>query len=89
MSDPIPVVILARLAVDRTFQGKGLGSALLQDAVIRTTHAAEIAGIRALLVHAISAEAKRFYARFGFVPSPLDPMTMMISMADAVRQFDK
>jgi predicted N-acetyltransferase YhbS len=83
MPDPVPVMVLGRLAVDRAFQGRGLGRALLRDAVVRTLQAAEIAGIRAILVHAISEEAKDFYERSGFVASAVDPMTLMITVADA------
>lgn len=83
MPEPIPVMILGRLAVDRSHQRKGLGMGLLRDAVGRTLQAAAIGGIRALLVHAISDDAKRFYERWGFVASPLDSMTLMISLADA------
>jgi GNAT superfamily N-acetyltransferase len=82
MPDPIPVMVLGRLAVDRQYQGRGLGSALLRDALLRTLNAASIAGIRAVLLHAISDEAKRFYERAGFSPSPVDPMTLMITIAD-------
>ena len=64
-------------------QGQGLGPALLRDAVLRTLQAAEIAGIRAILVHAISERAKRFYEKWGFVASPLEPMTLMITVAEA------
>ena len=85
MPDPVPVMILGRLAVDKTFQGKGIGAGLLKDAVLRTVQAAEIAGIRALLVHAISEAAKRFYEAYGFVSSPVDPMTVMITLAEAER----
>ena len=85
MPDPIPVMILGRLAVDKAFQNRGLGAALLRDAVLRTRQAADIVGIRAMLVHAISAEAKRFYERYGFVESPVDSMTLMISLADIDR----
>ena len=77
------VMVLGRLAVDKAYQGKGLGRALLRDAVLRTLQAAALGGIRAILVHAISDEAKRFYASCGFAPSPLDPMTLMITVADA------
>lgn len=80
MPDPIPMSILGRLAIDRTWRGKGLGVALLQDAVIRTSEAADILGIRGLLVHAISEEAKAFYERFGFVSSPTQPMTLILSL---------
>ncbi len=83
MPDPIPVMVLGRLAVDKAYQGKGLGRALLRDAVLRTLQAAALGGIRAILVHAISDEAKRFYASCGFAPSPLDPMMLMITVADA------
>lgn len=73
MPDPIPVMLLGRLAVDQVFQGQGIGTGLLRDAVLRTIQAAEIAGIRAILVHAISLEAKRFYEKYGFAASPVDP----------------
>ncbi len=85
MPDPIPVMILARLAVDTEFQGRGIGVAMLRDAVLRTLQAAEIAGIRALLVHAISERAMHFYESNGFRPSPLDPMTLMITLEEAGR----
>ena len=83
MPDPIPVMVLGRLAVDRSCHGRRLGSSLLRDAVLRTLQAAEIAGIRAILVHAISEDAKKFYERSGFSASPLDPMTLLITIADA------
>jgi GNAT superfamily N-acetyltransferase len=82
MPEPVPVMVLGRLAVDRAFQGAGLGSALLRDALLRTLGAAEVAGCRAMLLHAISEDAKRFYVRHGFAESPLDPMTLMIPLAD-------
>jgi len=82
MPDPIPVVVLARLAIARDRQGHGLGRALFQDAANRVIHAADTIGIRGLLVHAISAEAKAFYVRLGLDPSPLDPMTLMTTLAD-------
>jgi GNAT superfamily N-acetyltransferase len=85
MPDPIPVMVLGRLAVDSSYQGRGLGRALLRDAILRTMQAADIAGIRAMLVHAISEDARRFYERCGFQPSPVDPMTLMITMRDARR----
>jgi GNAT superfamily N-acetyltransferase len=85
MPDPIPVVVLGRLAVDKGSQGKGVGTGLLRDAVLRTLQAAEIAGVRAILVHAISEAAKRFYEKYGFVASPVDPMTLMITTAEAVK----
>jgi GNAT superfamily N-acetyltransferase len=88
--DPIPVMVLGRLALDRRLpRRKGLGRALLRDAVLRTMQAARIAGIRALLVHAISEEAKLFYERCGFQPSPVDPMTLMITLRDAAKALEK
>jgi len=84
MPDPIPVMVLGRLALDKRLpRRKGIGRALLRDAVLRTLHAAELAGIRAMLVHAISEDAKLFYERCGFQPSPIDPMTLMITLRDA------
>ena len=85
MPEPIPVMVLGRLAVDREHQGRGLGSALVKDALLRTLNAASIAGIRAVLLHAISDDAKRFYENAGFSTSPVDPMTMMITLADVGR----
>jgi GNAT superfamily N-acetyltransferase len=82
MPDPIPVVVLARLAVDRTQHGRGLGRGLFRDAALRILHAADSIGIRGLLVHAISEEARAFYLRLGLVPSPLDPMTLMTTLSD-------
>lgn len=86
--DPVPVVILGRLAVDKTCHGTGLGSALLRDAVLRTLQAAEILGVRAILVHAISESAKRFYERCGFMESPVDPMTLRIGMKEVSRTIN-
>jgi len=83
MPDPVPVMVIGRLAVDQTVQGQALGPALLRDAVLRTLRAAEIAGIRAILVHAISERAKRFYEKWGFIASPIEPMTLMITLAEA------
>lgn len=83
MLDPVPVIVLGRLAVDKSFQGRGIGNGLLRDAVLRTVQAAEIAGIRAIVVHAISEAAKRFYQGYGFIPSPIDPMTVMITITEA------
>jgi GNAT superfamily N-acetyltransferase len=85
MPDPVPAMILGRLAIDREYQGIGLGVGLLRDAVLRTIQAADIAGIRVLLVHAISEAAKRFYEKCGFAASPVDPMTLMITIIEAVR----
>ena len=91
MPDPVPAMILGRLAVDKSQQGRGIGTGMLRDGVLRTVQAAGIAGIRAILVHAISEPAKRFYERHGFVSSPIDPMTVMITVAVAARfhQFDR
>jgi GNAT superfamily N-acetyltransferase len=80
MPDPIPMAVLGRLAIDRNWQGKGLGTALLQDAVLRAGQAAHIMGIRGVLVHAISEEAKAFYEHYGFAASPAHPMTLVISL---------
>lgn len=85
MPEPIPVMVLGRLALDLEYQGRGLGRALLRDAILRTLQAAAIGGIRAIVVHAISEEARRFYERCGFAPSPLEPLTLMITIADAER----
>ncbi len=82
MPDPIPVVVLARLAIARTRQGQGLGRALFQDAANRIVRAAETIGIRGLLVHAISEQARTFYLRLGLVPSPIDSMTLMTTVSD-------
>lgn len=82
--DPVPVVVLGRLAVDRGFQGKGLGLALLRDAILRTLQAADIIGVRAILVHALSDQAKRFYENCGFTPSPVNHLTLMITIPEAI-----
>lgn len=81
--DPIPVMILGRLAVGQTQQGRGLGAALLRDALLRVLQAADIVGIRAILVHAISEQARQFYEGHGFVSSPIDTTTLMVTLADA------
>lgn len=82
MPDPIPVVVLARLAIDRSRQGRGLGRALVRDAAKRVIAAGESIGIRGLIVHAISEEAKAFYLALGFLPSPTHEMTVMIPLGD-------
>lgn len=82
MPDPIPVVVLGRLAVDRSRQGRGLGRALFRDCALRVAHAADTIGIRGIVVHAISEEAKAFYTAVGFDPSPVDPMTLMVTLGD-------
>ncbi len=80
MPDPIPVILLGRLAVDRRAQGLKLGSALLQDAVKRAIIVSENAGVRALLVHAINDKAKEFYTYYGFHESPMHPLTLMLRL---------
>jgi GNAT superfamily N-acetyltransferase len=82
MPNPIPVAVLARLAVDQDWQGKGLGRALFRDAARRVEQAADAIGIRGIIVHAISKEAKNFYLALGFDPSPQEPMTLMVTLAD-------
>ena len=82
MPDPIPVVILARLAIDSSYQSQGLGRALFRDAALRVVQAADTIGIRGIIVHAISEEAKDFYLALGFILSPLEPMTLMITLND-------
>lgn len=79
---PVPVMILARLAVDLSYRKKRIGQSLLKDAVIRTLQAAEIAGIRGILVHAKDERARSFYERFGFEPSPLSPLQLMLLLKD-------
>jgi len=89
MPDPVPVMLLARLAVDAGWQGNGLGCSLLQDAVARTVQAADIAGIRTMPVHAISEDAQRFYRYFGFQPARSEPMTLMATLASLERAMRK
>jgi len=81
MPDPVPVMVLARLAVDRTAQGQHLGASLLQDAVNRAVAVSQHAGVRALLVHALHEKAKQFYEHYGFQPSPTHPMTLMLRLS--------
>lgn len=82
MPDPIPVVVLGRLAVDSTLRGQGFGRALVRDAGMRVLQAAETIGIRGMTVQALSDEAKVFYEHLGFEPSPMDPQLLMITLAD-------
>lgn len=87
--DPIPVLVLGRLAIHTAHHQKGLGTALLRDAMQRALQAAEIAGVTALMVHAISEQAKRFYLSRGFIESPVKPMTlclMLSTVAQALRE---
>ena len=80
MPDPVPVMVLARLAVDLRAQGMQLGAALLQDAVNRAVVVSQNTGVRALLVHALNDRAKQFYAHYGFQESPQHPMTLMLRL---------
>ena len=82
---PVPVVILARLAVSTQDQGRGIGFGMLQDAIRRTMLIAEQAGIRAMLTHPIDADAARFYTRFGFIASPLREQQLLLLLKDARR----
>ncbi|ANL30765.1 GCN5-related N-acetyltransferase protein (plasmid) [Rhizobium phaseoli] len=82
MPDPIPVAVLGRLAIDQSHQGRGIGRALVRDAGLRLVNAAEILGIRGLLVHAISDDARAFYEAVGFLPSPSDRMMLMVGLHD-------
>jgi GNAT superfamily N-acetyltransferase len=82
---PIPLVILARLAVDLDYQKRGLGFSLLQDAIMRTIAIADQAGIRALLTHPIDAAADAFYRHFGFEPTPLQERQLILLLKDARR----
>jgi len=80
MPDPVPVMVLARLAIDHRAQGIKLGAALLQDAVNRCVAVSQNAGVRALLVHALHDRAKQFYEHYGFQQSPQHPMTLMLRL---------
>lgn len=81
MPDPVPVMVLARLAVDHRAQDVKLGASLLQDAVSRAVSVSQNAGVRALLVHALHDRAKQFYERYGFQESPQHPMTLMLRLS--------
>jgi GNAT superfamily N-acetyltransferase len=84
MPEPIPAIVLGRLAVDSNWQGQGLGADLLRDAVLRALRAAREIGARVLLCHAIDANAKAFYLRHGFVESTFDPLTVMLDLKKVV-----
>jgi GNAT superfamily N-acetyltransferase len=86
---PIPVVIVARLAVNRDEHGSGLGKALLKDALLRITGAADVIGVRAVVVHAKDEDARAFYDRFDFEPSPVDPMQLFLLMKDLKRAVSR
>lgn len=83
MPDPIPVILLSRLAIDRREQQRGLGKHMLRDAITRSVQAADIIGVRALLVHALHDDARSFYERFDFEPSPTDPLHLLLLIKDA------
>ncbi len=82
---PVPVILLARLAVDVSEQGLGLGGELLKDAILRAAHAADIIGVRALLTHAKDEAARRFYMHFGFEPSPVNSLHLYLLMKDILK----
>ncbi|MFH1980506.1 MAG: GNAT family N-acetyltransferase [Pseudomonadota bacterium] len=84
---PVPIMLLARLAVDRRWQEYGVGKALLKDAMLRTLQAADIAGIRCIAVHAKNDQAKAFYQHFDFIPSPTDPLHLFILLKDVKRMM--
>ena len=87
MPQPIPVMVLARLAIDTSWRGKRVGSSLLKDALLRVLAVSKNVGVRAVLVHAISEEAKIFYQRYGFLDSPIDPMTLMLPINHIEQQL--
>lgn len=87
MPDPAPVLLLARLAVDQSWHGKGLGTDLLSNAILRALGAADSVGVRAILVHAISDQAKAFYEKHGFRSPPIEPMTLMVTIDEARRML--
>jgi GNAT superfamily N-acetyltransferase len=82
MPDPIPVAVLGRLAVDRAYQGRGVGRALFRDGARRVAQAAEAIGIRGIVVHAISEQARKFYLALGFDPCPGEPMMLVVTLSD-------
>jgi GNAT superfamily N-acetyltransferase len=83
---PVPIMLLARLAVHRDWQKRGVGRALVRDAVLRTLQAADLAGIRALAVHAKDEQARRYYEQFDFAPSPADPLHLLVLLKDIRKQ---
>lgn len=87
MPNPIPVAVLARLAIDAQWQGQGIGRALFRDAALRVTRAADVIGIRGIVVQAISEEARDFYVALGFNTSPRDPMVLMVTLSDIRAAF--
>lgn len=85
MPDPVPVMVLGRLAVDTGWAGRGIGQGLLKDAILRTVRVASEAGVRALPAHALSPAAKAFYLKHGFRESPVEPLTVMLNVAALLR----
>lgn len=88
MPEPIPVMVLGRLAVDKNHQSKGIGKALLQDALLRVIAISRQAGVKAMMLHALTEEAKSFYIRQGFLESPTNEMTLMIPLKDAIAHLN-
>lgn len=86
---PVPVILLARLGVDRRHQGRGVGRSLLQDALLRCSAAAATIGVRAVVVHAVDERARRWYRRWGFEPSPTDPHHLILLMKDLRKLLDR
>ncbi len=82
MPNPIPVVLLGRLAIDKAWQRQGLGRALFRDSALRVSQAAEAIGVRGIVVHAISDEARKFYLALGFTECPGEPMTLVVTLQD-------
>lgn len=89
MPDPVPMALLGRLAVDLSMRGKGLGVGMLQDAVTRILQASDTLGVRGILVDAIDENAKAFYMRFGFRPSSVLPMKLMVTLTEIQRALEK
>ena len=87
MPEPIPVIVLGRLAIDTQYQCQRLGGALLKDAMLRTLTIAQTVGVRALLVHSISKQAKQFYLNYGFQVSPVEPMILLLSIQHLKNHF--
>lgn len=83
MPNPVPVILLSRLAIDRKEQNRGLGSHLLRDAITRCVQVADVIGVRAILVHALHDQARAFYLHFDFAPSPTDPLHLLLLIKDA------
>ena len=86
---PVPIMLLARLAVEKSWQKRGIGAGLLKDALLRTAQAADIAGIRAIAVHAKNEAAQAFYSRYDFQPSPTDPYHLFLLIKDIARLIGK